>query len=147
MKKLSLLFAFIGFFVMTNVSAQSETCCGLPVGTCILCPVKKNCDAKAVKNCSPAEVASCKKAATNESCNKSASATAVSVKSVEKTGEKTCCGLPISCCSKTTGTATKTANTKMACNKSGEKACAKSTAAACSKAKVTSTNQLAEKMD
>ena len=124
---------------MTNVSAQSETCCGLPVGTCILCPAKKSSDAKAVKNCSVAEVASCKKVVNNATCKKSASATAVSIKAVEKTEGNTCCGLPISCCSKSVGTATKAANTKMACQKSAEKSC--------TKAKVISTSQLAEKMD
>lgn len=132
MKKLSLLFAFVGFFAMTNVSAQSAKYCIFPDGTCILCPSNKTCDAKAVKTCSPAEATACKKMADTGTCNKSA----VALKSVEK-----------STCQKVSTTATATTVANKSETKATGNTCCGLPVTCCSKAKATSTGQLAEKMN
>ena len=104
MKKLSILFAFIGFFAMTNVSAQSAGCCVLADGTCILCPAgSKSCDAKGVKTCNVAAQPACNtapKACVAKSENTCTKATAVSNTNAAKKEGNTCCGLPVSGCSK-----------------------------------------------
>ncbi|MFT4761509.1 MAG: hypothetical protein ACI9XO_001095 [Paraglaciecola sp.] len=141
MKKLSLLFAFVGFFAMTTVSAQNAKCCVLPAG--------QTCNAKAVKNCSSAEVASCKKMAEKGTCNKSATARAVAVKSVEKAtyAKKTAAFAAKPACQKASNTATATSIINTFAPRTEGNTCGVLPVSGCSKAKSTSTGQLAEKMN
>ena len=110
MKKLSLLFAFIGFFSLSNASAQSACCAIFTNGTCILCPSPKAVSSTETAACKPVDPAACAKATT--ACKTAAAAcqsekaVAVGQQPTAQKAESNCKAMPAASCSPAKATKT-----------------------------------------